>query len=77
MIAVLRSFFLVKTEEMEENWSKSDKREFIEQLLEERSNYENMSELISFGHKALLEFESSYTSACYLYGCKRQNHPEY
>ncbi len=64
-------------EECEENWTKNDKEAHITQLLEEKNKYENMVELISSGHIPLMEFEISITGACYLFGCKRHNHPEY
>ncbi|TDK61780.1 tetratricopeptide repeat protein [Bacillus salipaludis] len=64
-------------EECEENWTENDKKENIKQLCEEKDKYQNMLELISSGHIPLIEFDPAATGGCYLFGCKRHNHPEY
>ncbi|RID81526.1 hypothetical protein D1953_20500 [Peribacillus asahii] len=64
-------------EECEENWAESDKETYIQQLRKDKNQYENMVKLISSGHNPLIEFEPAATGACYLFGCKRHNHPEY
>lgn len=64
-------------EECDENWTESDKEEHINQLLEEKNEYEYMVDRISSGHIPLIEFEPEITGACYLFGCKRHNHPDY
>ncbi|MBT2656001.1 tetratricopeptide repeat protein [Bacillus sp. ISL-18] len=66
-----------KKEEVEENWTEMDKKEFIEELIEENNQYKNMINLISSGYTPKLEFETYRTGACYLFGCKRHNHPGY
>ena len=66
-----------REEGCEENWTENDKEEYVEQLLEERSKYEVMVECILAGQIPMLEFETSMTGACYLFGCKQHNHPEY
>ncbi len=66
-----------REEECEENWTENDKEEYIKQLLEERNKYEMMVEQTLSGQIPLLEFETSMTGACYLFGCKQHNHPEY
>ena len=66
-----------KKEEVEENWTEMDKKEFIEELIVENNQYKNMINLISSGDTPKLEFETYRTGACYLFGCKRHNHPEY
>lgn len=66
-----------REEECEDNWTENDKEEYIEQLLEERSKYEVMVERILAGQIPLMEFETSMTGACYLFGCQQHNHPEY
>ena len=62
-------------EECDENWTESDKETHIKQLLKEKNEYEYMVNRIASGHIPLIEFEPSITWACYLYGCKRHNHP--
>ena len=64
-------------EECEDNWSANDKEEYIEQLLEEKNKYELMVDQILSGQIPLMEFETSMTGACYLFGCQLHNHPEY
>lgn len=64
-------------EECEDNWKANDKEEYIEQLLEEKNKYELMVEKILSGQIPLMEFETSMTGACYLFGCQQHNHPEY
>lgn len=64
-------------EECEVNWTEKDKAEYIEQLLEERTKYEVMVEQISCGKIPLMEFETSMTGSCYLFGCQQHGHPEY
>ena len=66
-----------REEECEDNWTANDKEEYIEQLLEEKNKYEVMVEQILSGQIPLMEFETSMTGACYLFGCKQHNHPEY
>lgn len=67
----------VKKEEVEENWTENDKNELIEKYMEENNQYIEMIELISSGFVPPLDFEMYSTGACYLFGCKRHNHPEY
>ncbi|QUG42701.1 hypothetical protein KD050_05370 [Psychrobacillus sp. INOP01] len=64
-------------EECDENWTEGDKETHIKQLLEEKNEYEYMVDRISSGHIPLMEFEPAITGACYLFGCKRHNHPDY
>lgn len=64
-------------EECEENWTENDKEAYIKQLFEEKSEYEVMVKQITTGQIPLMEFETSMTGACYLFGCKQHNHPEY
>ncbi|MCP3764970.1 tetratricopeptide repeat protein [Domibacillus sp. A3M-37] len=64
-------------EECEENWTEKDKEASIENLMEERKEYETIMDRISSGYIPSLEFEMAMTGGCYLFGCKRHNHPEY
>ena len=67
----------VKKEEVEENWTETDKKELIEKLMDEYNQYKDMINLITSGYVPKLEFETYRTGACYLFGCERHNHPEY
>lgn len=64
-------------EECDEHWTESDKEEHIKKLLEEKNEYEYMVDRISSGYIPLFEFEPAIAGACYLFGCKRHNHPDY
>lgn len=64
-------------EECDENWTESDKQERIQELLDEKKEYEQLFERISGGYFPKMKFETSIKTACYLFGCKRHNHPEY
>lgn len=64
-------------EECDEDWTEKDKEEYLERLFAEKSNYENMAERILTGYIPEIDFEPITTGACYLFGCKRHNHPEY
>lgn len=64
-------------EECDENWTECDKETHIKQLLEEKNEYEYMFDRISSGCIPPIEFEPAITGACYLFGCKRHNHPDY
>ncbi|MFF2754466.1 tetratricopeptide repeat protein [Psychrobacillus sp. NPDC058041] len=67
----------VKKEEVEENWTENDKKELIEEYMGENDKYKKMIEFITSGYVPQLDFETYSTGACYLFGCKRHNHPEY
>ncbi|MBE7149361.1 tetratricopeptide repeat protein [Bacillus mycoides] len=67
----------VQNEEVEENWTENDKKELIEEYIEENNCYKKMIERIESGYVPGLEFETDYIGACYLFGCKRHNHLEY
>jgi len=67
----------VNEEECEENWTQRDKEERIKQLFDDKKEYEQMFERISSGFIPLLKFSTSMSTSCYLFGCKRHNHPEY
>jgi len=64
-------------EECDEDWTESDKQERIKELLDEKKEYEQIFERISEGYIPKMKFETSIKSECYLFGCKRHNHPEY
>ncbi|MBH5318312.1 tetratricopeptide repeat protein [Paenibacillus sp. GSMTC-2017] len=66
-----------RAEICDDDWTEREKAEYIQQLLDEKSEYENMYEHISFGYIPLMKFSTSMSSSCYLFGCKRHNHPEY
>lgn len=67
----------VKKEEVEENWTEHDKKELIEEYIEENNYYKKMIERIESGYVPQLDFETYSIGACYLFGCKRHNHLEY
>lgn len=67
----------VKKEEVEENWTESDKNELIEEYMENHNHYKKLKELITSGYVPKLEFEIIFTGACYLFGCKQHNNPEF
>ncbi|WP_026691978.1 tetratricopeptide repeat protein [Peribacillus kribbensis] len=64
-------------EEVNEDWSESDKSEYIQKLLDEKKNYEQMFEKISSGFIPPMDFDVFITTSCYLFGCTRHKHPEY
>jgi len=64
-------------EECDEDWTESDKQERIKDLLDEKKEYEQILIRISEGYIPKMKFETSILTACYLFGCKRHNHPEY
>ncbi|MFP7296921.1 tetratricopeptide repeat protein [Neobacillus niacini] len=64
-------------EDCKEDWSESDKQEHIEELLDEKKQYEQLLERISSGYVPIMKFETSIKTECYLFGCKRHNHPKY
>ena len=67
----------VKKEEVEENWTENDKKELIEEYMEENDYYKKLKNLITSGYVPKLDFETYSTGACYLFGCKLHNNPEY
>ncbi|OAB44693.1 DUF6138 family protein [Paenibacillus glacialis] len=52
-------------------------KEVIQQLLDEKNEYEIMYEQISSGYTPSMKYNTSMSTSCYLFGCKRHNHPEY
>lgn len=64
-------------EECDEDWTESDKQERIIELLDEKKEYERIFDRILGGYIPKMKFETSVKTACYLFGCKRHNHPEY
>ncbi|MGW5982079.1 tetratricopeptide repeat protein [Bacillus mycoides] len=67
----------VQNEEVEENWTENDKKELIEEYIEENNYYKKMIERIESGYVPGLYFKIDHIGACYLFGCKRHNHLEY
>jgi len=64
-------------DDCDEDWTEREKEEHIKQLLDEKKEYEHMFEKISLGFIPSMEFNTSMSSGCYLFGCKRHNHQEY
>jgi tetratricopeptide (TPR) repeat protein len=64
-------------EECDDDWTERDKQDYMKELLNEKNEYEQMFEKISSGHTPSMEFDTSIQGSCYLFGCKRHNHPEY
>ncbi|GAB6992374.1 tetratricopeptide repeat protein [Paenibacillus pini] len=63
--------------EYDEHWTEQDQEEYINQLLLERNEYELILERMSSGYIPVMVFNTSMYTGCYLFGCKRHNHPEY
>lgn len=64
--------------ELDEYWSEVDMEEHVKQLLQERKEYEEIIKRILSGYiPPVDEFKTSLYTGCYLFGCKRHNHPEY
>ncbi|WP_277587455.1 tetratricopeptide repeat protein [Psychrobacillus antarcticus] len=64
-------------EECDEDWSENDKEANVKELLDEKTEYEQMFEQISTGYIPIMKFDTSIQTACYLFGCTRHNHAEY
>ncbi|MFJ8064081.1 tetratricopeptide repeat protein [Psychrobacillus sp. NPDC096426] len=64
-------------EECDDDWLESDKQAHINELLNEKVEYEQMINGISSGHIPTMEFDTFIMTGCYLFGCARHNHPEY
>ncbi|MFD1030784.1 tetratricopeptide repeat protein [Metaplanococcus flavidus] len=67
----------IKGQEVDEDWTISDKQEAIEEHLQKEKEYREVWNLLLSGHVPEMDFEPSYKSACYLFGCLRHNHEEY
>lgn len=64
-------------EECDEDWSESDKQAHLNQLVNEKIEYEQLIGKLKLGYIPTMDFETSYQKACYLFGCNRHHHPEY
>jgi hypothetical protein len=64
-------------EECDKEWTEIDKKERIKELLDEKKEYEQVFVRISEGYIPKMKYETSIMTECYLFGCKRHNHPEY
>lgn len=64
-------------EECDEDWTESDKQERIKELLDEKKEYEQIYDRVLEGFIPKMKFDTSIKTACYLFGCRRHNHPEY
>lgn len=51
--------------------------ESIENLLDEKDEFEQMFGRITSGYIPRTKFDTSIQTVCYLFGCIRHNHPEY
>lgn len=60
-------------EECDDDWTERDKEEYLNNLLQDMKAYEQ----ISSGTVPSFEFNTSFRTACYLFGCARHQHPEY
>lgn len=67
----------MQEEEYDEDWTERDKQERIKELINEKIEFEQIYTRISEGYIPKMKFETSIKTACYLFGCKRHNHPEY
>lgn len=67
----------IMQEEVNENWTEAQKRDAIENYTREYNYYKQLKERITSGYVPQLQFSAPFTSACYLFGCKRQGNPEY
>lgn len=66
-----------RAEECNEGWTGSEKEEYIKQLESDKHEYENIINQISLGYVPPFKFTTSLSTRCYLFGCKRHNHPDY
>ncbi|MEN1938166.1 hypothetical protein AAIE21_21935 [Paenibacillus sp. 102] len=64
-------------EECDEAWTESDKEERVRELVQDKEEYCHMIEKIMSGYIPQMEFEIPLATDCYLFGCRRHNHPEY
>ncbi|CAM4205242.1 tetratricopeptide repeat protein [Bacillus manliponensis] len=67
----------VHEEECCEVWTEKDKAERIQELIIEKEEWKSLMERISANYTPKLTFETDFLTACYLFGCKRHNNPEY
>ncbi|MDZ5471436.1 tetratricopeptide repeat protein [Bacillus sp. 31A1R] len=67
----------VKEECCDETWTEIDKQEMMDELADEIKVYEMMIQKILPGYIPEFVFTPSIKTACYLFGCKRHNYPEY
>lgn len=61
------------TTQCNEDWTESDKDDYIKQLEDDKKEYENIINKISLGFVPPLKFSTSLRSRCYLFGCSRHN----
>lgn len=61
----------------DEEWTEKENEEYLQQLLNEKHEYELMYEQITSGYKPSMIYNTSMITGCYLFGCKRHNHAEY
>lgn len=66
-----------QAEVCDEAWTEIDKEEYIKELLCNKEEYEYLIEKISSGYTPRMNFETSMSTGCYLFGCQRHNHPAY
>ncbi|WP_214484853.1 hypothetical protein [Bacillus sp. SM2101] len=64
-------------EECDEDWTEEEKQDYITELITEKAEFEQMYKKFINGFIPVMEFDTSVKTGCYLFGCKRHNHPEY
>lgn len=64
-------------DELDEHWTEEDRNELIKEYKEDKNYYKPLKKLIASGYVPKLDFEPSFTGACYLFGCKQHGHEKY
>lgn len=60
-----------------QEWTESEKEEYIRGLTNDKRVYENLYERVLSGYVPPMKFDTSVCSSCYLFGCKRHDYDEY
>jgi tetratricopeptide (TPR) repeat protein len=61
----------------DEDWSQTEKQEYIDGVKADISFYEKSLQNILNGQRPSLEYQPSIESTCYLFGCIRHNNPHF
>lgn len=65
-----------KSEECPKQWTYNDNEEYINEMLQVREEFSAIFNRIDAGYIPSSIFNPSVYTDCYLFGCKRHNHPE-
>ena len=67
----------VQEEECDEHWTKADKVERIEELMQEKDVLESLFEQLQNGYVPAFEYEFYLMGGCQLFGCQQHGNDEY